>query len=115
MSKINLRLFFKSVACRLSVYVLLVLMSLCAPHILQSDNGREFTANIIKERNDMWADCTIVHGKPRHPQSQGNVKRENTDVKDMLVIWIREYNSKRWNIGLTFVQFEKKSKSSFWY
>lgn len=40
-----------------------------APHILQSDNGREFTANIIKELKDMWTDCTLVHGKPRHPQS----------------------------------------------
>lgn len=40
-----------------------------APHILQSDNGREFTANIIKELKDMWPDCTLVHGKPRHPQS----------------------------------------------
>ena len=38
-----------------------------APHILQSDNGREFTANIIKELKDMWPDCTLVHGKPRHP------------------------------------------------
>jgi hypothetical protein len=31
-----------------------------APHILQSDNGREFTANIIKELKDMWTDCTLV-------------------------------------------------------
>ena len=40
-----------------------------APHILQSHNGREFTSNIIKELKDMWPDCTLVHGKPRHPQS----------------------------------------------
>ena len=40
-----------------------------APHILQSDNGCEFTANIIKELKDMWPDCTLVYGKPRHPQS----------------------------------------------
>ena len=45
-----------------------------APHILQSHNGREFTANIIKELKDMWPDCTLVHGKPRHPQSQGSLK-----------------------------------------
>jgi hypothetical protein len=40
-----------------------------APHILESHNGREFTANIIKELKDMWPDCTLVYGKPRHPQS----------------------------------------------
>ena len=40
-----------------------------ALHILHSHNGREFTANIIKELKDMWPDCTLVHGKPRHPQS----------------------------------------------
>jgi hypothetical protein len=40
-----------------------------ARHILQSDNGREFTANVIKELNDWLPDCCIVHGKPRHPQS----------------------------------------------
>ena len=36
-----------------------------APHILLSDNGREFIANIIKELKDMWPDCTLVHCKPR--------------------------------------------------
>ncbi|CAC5421894.1 SCAN domain-containing protein 3,KRAB-A domain-containing protein 2 [Mytilus coruscus] len=83
-----------------------------APHILQSDNGREFTTNIIKELKDMWVDCTTVHGKPRHPQSQGSVERGNADIKDMLVIWMRENNSKKWNIGLKFVQFEKNSHHS---
>ena len=65
-----------------------------APHILQSDNEREFTANIIKELKDMWPDCTLVHGKPRHPQSQGSVERGNADIKDMLIIWMRENNNK---------------------
>lgn len=74
-----------------------------APHILQSDNGREFTANIIKELKDMWPDCTLVHGKPRHPQSQGSVERGNADIKDMLIIWMRENNNKKWSIGLKFV------------
>jgi hypothetical protein len=32
----------------------------------------------------MWPDCTLVHGKPRHPQSQGSVERGNADIKDML-------------------------------
>jgi hypothetical protein len=56
-----------------------------APHILQSDNGREFTAEIIKELKVLWPDLAIVHGKPRHPQSQGSVERSNADIHDMIV------------------------------
>jgi hypothetical protein len=36
-----------------------------------------------KERN-------IVHGRPRHPQSQGFVERANVDVKEMLATWLSE-------------------------
>jgi hypothetical protein len=43
--------------------------------ILQSDNGREFTANIITELKSLWPDLKIVHGRPRHPQSQHSVER----------------------------------------
>jgi len=45
--------------------------------ILQSDNGREFVNKIISELFTMWKDLKIVHGKPRHSQSQGSVKRAN--------------------------------------
>ena len=41
-----------------------------APTILQSDNGSEFTTNIITELKQLWPDMKLVHGKPRHPQSQ---------------------------------------------
>ncbi|CAG2204062.1 unnamed protein product [Mytilus edulis] len=58
---------------------------------------------------DMCADCTIVHRKPRYPQSQGSVERGNAHIKNMLVIWMRENNSKKWNIWLKFVQFEKNN------
>ena len=56
-----------------------------APHILQSDNGSEFTAPIISELMELWPELVIVHGKPRHPQSHGSVERANYDIKDMFV------------------------------
>ena len=62
-----------------------------APHILQSDNGREFTA-LLKL---MWPELVIVHGKPRHPQSQGSVERSNGDIHDMLTAWMRDNESKK--------------------
>ena len=41
-----------------------------APCILQSDNGREFTSAVISECVALWPGLKIVHGKPRHSQSQ---------------------------------------------
>ena len=34
------------------------------PTILQSDNGSEFTANIITELKQLWPDVKLVHVKP---------------------------------------------------
>ncbi|XP_060882125.1 KRAB-A domain-containing protein 2-like [Metopolophium dirhodum] len=46
-----------------------------APAILHSDNGREFVNYIITNLNEMWGDIKIVHGKPRHSQTQGSIER----------------------------------------
>jgi len=42
--------------------------------ILQSDNGKEFTANVIKDLKITWPGLLIINGRPRHPQSQGLVE-----------------------------------------
>ncbi|XP_008189468.1 KRAB-A domain-containing protein 2-like [Acyrthosiphon pisum] len=55
-----------------------------APSILHSDNGREFVNSIITNLNEMWSDVKIVHGKPRHIQSQGSVERANRDIEAIL-------------------------------
>lgn len=80
-----------------------------APSILQSDNGSEFTAEVITELKEMWPSLVMVHGKPRHPQSQGSVERANGDIKDMLVAWMGDNKTNDWTIGLKFVQFQKNS------
>lgn len=61
-----------------------------------SDNGREFVNSTITELHNMWEDVKIVHGKPRHSQSQGSVERANRDVEDMLATWMAENNSTDW-------------------
>jgi len=33
-------------------------------------------------------DLKIVHGKPRHSQSQGSVERANQDIENMLATWL---------------------------
>lgn len=78
-----------------------------APSILQSDNGREFSNNIISNLKDMWPELKIVHGKPRHSQSQGSVERANQDVENMLTTWMQTENNSHWSQGLRFIQLMK--------
>ena len=51
----------------------------------------------------------MVHGKPRHSQSQGSVERANRDVQDKLACWLRDNKPKTWSKALPFVQFQKNS------
>jgi len=80
-----------------------------APHILQSVNGSEFTASVITELKQLWTDLLIVHGKPRHRQSQGSVERLNCDIKDILITCLSDNNCTDWPVGLKFVQFMKNT------
>ena len=57
----------------------------------------------------MSPDLVIVHGKPRYPQSQGSVERANCDIKDMLIAWMSDNDTRNWTVGLKFVQFQKNS------
>ncbi|CAG8657109.1 7947_t:CDS:2, partial [Diversispora eburnea] len=55
-----------------------------SPTILQSDNGKEFVAQVIKELIELWPSVTIINGWPRHPQSQGLVERANGILEQKL-------------------------------
>ncbi|XP_066978935.1 KRAB-A domain-containing protein 2-like [Macrobrachium rosenbergii] len=54
--------------------LLFIFLDIGAPHILQSDNGREFTAAVIQELAALWPEFVLVNGRPRHPQSQGCIE-----------------------------------------
>ena len=77
------------------------------PFILYSDNGREFANKIIQNLADTCQGMKLVHGKPRHSQSLGSVERSNQDVRDMLVAWMSDNNTKTWSEGLRFFQSKK--------
>jgi hypothetical protein len=70
-------------------------------------NGRKFAKKIIQNLVDMWSGMKFVHGKPRHSQSQGSVERSNQDVRDILVAWLSDNNTKTWSEGLRFIQIKK--------
>ena len=50
-----------------------------APSILQSDNGKEFVAEVIG-RICSSLGIELRHGRPRHPMSQGQVERVNQTI-----------------------------------
>ncbi|XP_055947020.1 KRAB-A domain-containing protein 2-like [Argiope bruennichi] len=86
-----------------------------APCILQSDNGREFCNKLIDDLKVIWPEFKIVHGKPRHSQSQGqgSVERANQDIENMLTTWMQDNQSTSWSNGLKFIQFMKNRAFHF--
>ena len=78
-----------------------------APSTLQSNNGREFMNSVITELSAMWDGLKIVHGKPRHSQTQGSVERANRDIEDMLITWLQSKSTTHWGDGLRFIQVIK--------
>ena len=58
-------------AAEVALFLVDFFLLIGAPVVLQSDNGSEFTASVITELQGLWPDLKLVHGKPRHPQSQG--------------------------------------------
>ncbi|XP_025198890.1 KRAB-A domain-containing protein 2-like, partial [Melanaphis sacchari] len=86
-----------------------IFLTFGAPNILHSDNGREFVNKIITELCLMWDGVKIVHGKPRHSQTQGSIERANQDIQNLLRARMYENNTNRWADGLYFVQFTKNT------
>lgn len=80
-----------------------------APCILQSDNGREFVNKIIDSLVNTWPNLKMVHGKPRHSQSQGSVERANQDIENMITTWMQDHKTSKWSEGLKFIQLMKNS------
>ena len=73
------------------------------PKILQFDNGKEFTAVIIKELISLWPTVKIINGRPCHPQSQGLVERANGILQQKLGKWKEDTGRHDWSFGLRLV------------
>lgn len=104
---LNLRPLKTKKANEVAIELMKIFTIFGAPNILQSDNGREFTAKVIEELTAMWPGCKIVHGSPRRPQTQGSVERSNQDVENMLRSWMSDNKSTNWSLGCYHVQYQK--------
>ena len=78
-------------------------------HILHSDNGREFSNQLLfSTLAERLPTIKLVHGKPQHPESQGVVQRANRDVKDALFSMMYDNgNDQCWVKYLRWVKFHK--------
>ena len=79
--------------------------------ILQSDNGREFkNAEVVGMIKKSWPGLKMVHGKPRHSQSQGSVERGNRDLEAMLATAMADHKTTSWASLLPMIQLQKNSR-----
>ncbi|KAL0868264.1 hypothetical protein ABMA27_007795 [Loxostege sticticalis] len=72
--------------------LLKIFLEFGAPLILQSDNGKEFTAHVIEELVQLWPEC-----------------KSDQDIKNVLRCWMKDNKSANWSVGCYFVQYSKNS------
>lgn len=42
--------------------------------------------SVTTELSEMWVEMKLVHGKPKHSQSQGSVEQKNRNSEDKLTM-----------------------------
>ena len=66
------------------------------PLVLQSDNGTEFKNSLMVNLVQSWdGECKIIHGRPRHPQSQGLVEQANGTMQRMIAAMIIQFKKRK--------------------
>ena len=66
------------------------------PQYLHSDNGTEFVNRHVKDVCSRF-NVVMVHGRPYHPQSQGQVENLNWRVKNCLRHFLLQYPEEQWS------------------
>ena len=67
------------------------------PYIWQNDNGKEFKNVLMLSLIESWdGNCKIVHGRPRHPQSQGLVEQGNGTLERMIAAMMTQFDTNNW-------------------
>lgn len=63
-------------------------------------------SEIVTSINKLWPGIKVVHGRPRHSQSQGAIERVNREYRKKLRQWCLINQSPCWSIGAMFVRAE---------
>ncbi|CAF1107513.1 unnamed protein product [Brachionus calyciflorus] len=76
------------------------------PNTFQCDNGTEFKNSLVKRLIEEWeGDCKMVHGRPRHRQSQGLVEQANGTIERMLASSMSQFQTTDWEDLLTQIMY----------
>ncbi|CAG8854913.1 7938_t:CDS:2, partial [Gigaspora margarita] len=78
---------------KVAVFLFDIFIVFGLPIFLQSNNEREFTADVINNLTKLWPNLKIIHRKPWRPQTQGSVERANYILKDKLGKWLEDRQS----------------------
>jgi hypothetical protein len=83
------------------------------PNILQSDNGLEFKNTLVRNLLETWeGSCKMIHGRPRHPQTQGLVEQSNGTMERMLSSMIHQFNNNQWVEFLPTIMYNMNTQLS---
>jgi hypothetical protein len=76
------------------------------PKILQCDNGKEFKNKEVHALIKKWeGDCKMIHGRPRHPQSQGLVEQANGTMERMIASYESQFKDNDWEEFLPLIMY----------
>lgn len=93
----------------IAMNLLSIFLTFGAPKIIQSDNIYEFVNSIIEKLYLLWPECVIIYRQSIYLQSNNSIEIINEDIENMLKAWMLDNKSKKWSIGLQFVQLQKNS------
>ncbi|XP_038075930.1 uncharacterized protein LOC119743585 [Patiria miniata] len=80
------------------------------PRILHTDNGGEFVGQAMELVVNNWpGKCTMVRGRPHHPQSQGCVERGNRVMKGLIRQHQITHQTREWVRFLPDVAYQMNS------
>jgi hypothetical protein len=60
---------------------------------------------VIANVRELWPECHMVRGSPRHSLSNGGVERVNRTVEEKLGAWMRETKHKNWSVGCRIIMW----------
>ncbi|GFS93909.1 SCAN domain-containing protein 3 [Trichonephila clavipes] len=78
-------------------HVLPIFLTFGTPAVLQSDNNKEFSSQVISKICTMWKDVRTADGKPHHSLTQDSVERTNQDIDNMLTAWMNDNDINKWS------------------